>query len=143
VAYRCIQYGWDPVEEIEESDQKAFRVVFHRELKGTGWYVDAKGMKQFRKECPDHAWDPDEFRRSVCDRISDVAEPFRVALAAAGLRFRSYHDLVDPASRIFVDAAKGMLGVNDPNDIPGVMTEAFISKICELFGKTYGLDFAI
>lgn len=143
VACRCIMYGWDPLEEIEESDQKAFRVVFHRELKGSGWYLDAKGMKVLRKECPDHAWDPDEFRRSVCDRISDVAEPFRKALAMAGLRFRSYHDLVDPASRIFVDTAKTKFQVNDPNDIPGVMTEALISKLCEMFGDKLGLDFAI
>lgn len=143
VAYRCIQYGWDPIEEIAESDQNVPRVVFHRELKGTGWYIDAKGTKQLRKECPDHQWDPDEFRRSVCDRISDVAEPFRGALAMAGLRFRSYHDLVDPASRIFVDGAKTKFQVKDPNDIPGVMSEALIARLCETFGDKYGLDFAI
>ena len=143
VAYRCIQYGWNPLEEIEEKDQSVPRVVFHRELKGSGWYLDAKGHKQLRKECPDHAWDPDEFRSSVCERISDIAEPFRGALAMAGLTYRSYHDLVDAASRIFVDNAKRRFNPNDPNDVPGVMTEALISRLCERFGSKYGLDFAI
>lgn len=139
VAMRCLQYGWDPVDLIAEQDEKAPRVVFHRELRGTGW-IGTDGKKYLRKECPDHAWDPDEFRRNVCARILAVVEPYRDALGHAGFTWSTYRDLVGGARGPFVENTKRSLGIPpESRESEGIVTERMIGALCQ----AYGLDFFV
>lgn len=52
--------------------QPASNVVGHRELSGTGYVVDAQGVKRYRKECPGSKVNLDEFRQETIRRLAQL-----------------------------------------------------------------------
>ena len=56
---------WLAAKLCKELELSSKSVVFHRELKGTGWYLN-KGKKVYRKSCPGWGWGKAcNFRREV------------------------------------------------------------------------------
>jgi len=56
---------WLAAKLCEELKLKSKDVVFHRELKGTGWFL-RNGKKVYRKSCPGWGWESaDKFRGDV------------------------------------------------------------------------------
>lgn len=52
----CLKFGLTPD-----------RIFGHRELKGTGWFLDKYGSKRLRKSCPGRFVDLDKLRKAVAE----------------------------------------------------------------------------
>jgi len=61
-AATCLYLGLNPYEAV----------LGHRELKGTGWFLDKKGHKRLRKTCPGRAVEMNIVRRRVAEQAQKI-----------------------------------------------------------------------
>ena len=61
------------------------KIIGHRELKNTGWFLDKNGNKEYRKECPGRNLNLDILRQDCAFQMQLLLNNFGYQLKIDGL----------------------------------------------------------